>query len=119
MIDFEEIIATNKFVSERIRLLSETIKNSNDSKTISSLCDSDILNLMTESNLCILRQLKIDQTVKQKVEVEQPKQKEEKQDKCKTALPTLHGAVDDILMKFHIDDDFMMLQQPVSKRCKK
>jgi len=118
MIDFEEIIATNQFVSERTRLLSETIKNCNDSDTISSLCDSDMLNLMTESNLSILRQLKIDQTVQQEVGVEQPKQ-EEKQDKCKTALPSLHGAVDDILIKFHTDDDFMLLQQPASKRCKK
>jgi len=116
MIDFEEVIGANRFVSERISWLSETIKNNNDSRSKNTLDDSDILNLMNDTNHCILRQLKEDQKVQQNVGGAQPHQN---QDECNMTISPSCEGVDETLKKFHIDEGFLLLQQPSSKRCKK
>jgi len=116
MIDFEEVIGANRFVSERISWLSETIKNNNDSSSKSTLDDSDILNLMNDTNHRILRQLKEDQKVEQNVQSGQPQQNQVERNIA--ISPSCEG-VDETLKKFHIDEGFMLLQEPLSKRCKK
>jgi len=119
MIDFEEISGTNRFVSQRMRWLSETMTNNNDSSGTSNLSDSDILNLMTDTNFCILRQLKKDRTVHQKIGAEQSQQRVEEQNEWKASSPSSDYAVDEMLTRFQTDKEFMLLQQPTSKRCKK
>jgi hypothetical protein len=116
MIDFEEVIGANRFVSETISCLRETIKNNNDSNSKSTLDDSDILKLMNDANHCILRQLKEDQNVQQKVQNVQPHQN---QDEFNLKMSPFFEGVDETLKKFHKDKEFLLLQEPSSKRCKK
>lgn len=107
MIDFEEIIGTNKFVSDRMQWLSKTIKTSNVSNSTSSISDSQILKRMTETNFCILRQLKQDRVVQQQVRNEHPKTTTEEHINKKALLST-YSAVDETLKKFQFDEEFMM-----------
>jgi len=108
MIDFDEIIGTNRFVSERMRWICGTLKKVNDSSKVSSLSDSDILKLMNETNTCILRQLKLDKTVQQKVRGDKPQQQESNSDNQIISLPPSHNTVDGTLKRFQTDGDFMM-----------
>lgn len=108
MIDFDEIIGTNKFVTDRMQLLSETIQNTNDASNANTMSDSNILKQMTETNDCILQELKKDRMVQQKV-------RGENSDERKPAATTSFCAVDETLQMFHTDRKFM-LPQPPSKR---
>jgi len=94
MIDFDEIIGSNKFVAEKMLWLAETIKkaNSGDANEIS---DPQILKLMTETNFCILRQLKKDRMVQKSV-------------RGRTPSPPPYSAVDQTIQRFHFDQGFMM-----------
>lgn len=115
MIDFDEIIGANKFVTDRMQLLSETIQNTNDSSNANNMSDSNILKQMTETNDCILQQLKKDHMVQQKVHVGQSQQQVENSGERKPAATTSFCAVDETLQMFHTDRKFM-LTQPPSKR---
>jgi len=118
MIDFEEIIGTNTFVSEMMDRLSETIKTSNDSSNISNLSDLNVLDCMTDTNFCILRQLKQDLTVQQKVRAGKSQQQAENQDERKTPpAPPSYSAIDETLKMFGTNKYFMLQQQP--SWCKK
>jgi len=108
MIDFDEIIGTNRFVSERMRWICGTLKKVNDSSKVSSLSDSDILKLMNETNTCILRQLKLDKTVQQKVRADKSQQQESNSDNQIISLPPSRNTVDGALIRFQTDGDFMM-----------
>jgi len=99
MIDFDEIIGTNKFVTERMQLLSKTIKNSNQPNNINTISDSKILKHMTDTNFTILRQLKRDHVVQQQVAGKT---------ECKTSLSPSYSAVDEAIQNFHSDRGFMM-----------
>lgn len=118
MIDFEEIIASNKFVSERITWLSDTIKNSNDSSHKSNLSDVEVLKIMNDTNMCILRQLKQDRTVQQKVLGTQPQKLMESQDKCRIQASPPYEGVDETLKMFQTNKGFLLLQEPALKRSK-
>jgi hypothetical protein len=109
MIDFEEIIGTNTFVSERMTRLSETIKTRNDTSNLSNLSDSNVLDCMTDTNLCILRQLKQDLSVQQKVRAGQLPQQVENQDERKMPPPSpSYSSIDETLKMFGTDKDFVL-----------
>ena len=117
MIDFDEIIGSNKFVAEKMLWLAETIKNANKSDT-NKLSDPKILKIMTETNLCILRQLKKDRMVQKSVRGEQQSQPQTvgNSERKTISLPP-YSAVDQTLQRFHFDQEFLM--QPSSKRLRK
>jgi hypothetical protein len=108
MIDFEEIIGTNKFVSERMHGLCFSIKICLDSSNIGDLSETNVLDCMTETNFCILRQLKQDLTVQQKVRAGQSQQQVEMQDERKAPPPSSYSPVDETLKKFQTDSKFIM-----------
>jgi len=118
MIDFEEIIGENKFVSERINWLAKTIKNSNDKTSKISLSDSDMLKIMNETNFCILRQLQSDQTVQIQVQGTQPESVKECLDTSRITVPPSNEGVDETLKMFQTDKGFLLFQEPTLKQCK-
>ena len=100
MVDFDEIIANNKFVGSKMQWLAGTIKNTNSSASDGTLPDASILKLMTETNFCILRQLKKDRIVQRKVCGQQSPRT--------SPSPPRFSAVDQTIQLFQTDQQYML-----------
>lgn len=114
IIDFQEIVASNHFVSERIRQLAMMIRKN-------CLSEPQFLRLMSKTNLEILLELKNDQTVQRKVQSRPPstvRNHEEELEFANESSPSPTCGVDEILKKFQSDDMYILLQQPDTKRRK-
>lgn len=94
MIDFDEIVGSNKFVADKMIGLANTIKKTNSGNT-DDFTDPQILQKMTETNFCILRQLKKDQMVQKSV-------------RGRTPSPPRYSALDQTIQQFAFDRQFMM-----------
>ena len=117
LIDFEEIVEENRFISASMAQLSETVSNANNSDSLRTrISDEALLCLMTETNTGILQQLKQDQTIQQTFRFEELQRKMPKRNELKTLI---RRTVDETLKQFDFDKDFILLQQPISKRRKK
>lgn len=121
IVDFEDIVASNQFVSATMLELSNTIENNNNRTSGGNLSDKQLLHLMTQTNIAILRQLKEDKIVQHSVQpkseqhqLEGDNNHDEECDGTFFAQPCC--TVDESLKRFHVDKEYMLLQQPNSKR---
>ena len=94
MIDFDEIVGSNKFVADKMIGLANTIQKTNNGNA-KDFSDPQILQKMTETNFCILRQLKKDRTVQKSV-------------RGRTPSPPRYSALDQTIQRFDFDREFMM-----------
>jgi hypothetical protein len=71
VVDFDEIVKSNQFLSTTISQLANTIETSCSSSRNNQISDDQLLQRMSQTNTNILRQLKQDQTVQRKVQRQQ------------------------------------------------
>mmetsp|Transcript_5280 Transcript_5280/g.15358 ORF Transcript_5280/g.15358 Transcript_5280/m.15358 type:complete len:317 (-) Transcript_5280:2321-3271(-) len=122
IIDFGRIVASNQFVSTIVCRVSGIIQAYNAIDEYSSISDKQLLQLMTSMNIEVLQHLKQDQTIQSSFRPKLPTelfQMEEDEDECDVeTLSSSCSTIDEILKRFEMDEGFVMIPPPETKRRK-